>query len=495
MIMENGKKIGSLSSLALALSLALAALPACLTVERQLTEVSHPGDTALQEVQPTQDVAPGQDTQPGQDATPQDVIGQDLPPTDTQGQDLPPSDVTPPDVPPEEVEPACTFSIMSFGTQDGVRYLHLGEKARFVAQVDHVGQAPTVTLDPGQVPSQASWNGDELSFVTVDPLSSGDLSFRTTQVTVTLTVSSAGCTQQRTATVKLLGNVWVAEQGARVVQVFASNGSFLGQGISGAYLGNDAPWSLLELPGPLVAVGKRWISNQKVIEVFNLAGEHQYTFETKDGTGHYLYSVYGAESMFIHQPDGLVWVGGVREHILVHGVDGKFKEDLYLGFQSPEIDSFIQLPDLTVVYSSGSSLDWDLTLLSADGQTEIGGWGDNSNELEFVVDSLALAPPCVPGSDKSCVVAIGDAGWDGSGFVVLLKPNGTMLKHSPPLDFHPANGVVALGDGFLVSIDDQYGDKGPGLALFDKDLNLVTDKWHGPKEGNYKGLMVMGGGF
>lgn len=376
---------------------------------------------------------------------------------------------------PADSGPKCpTFRIVQFGPQDGVRYARHGEVAALTATVEAPGGTPVleVSADP-QLPG-AGFQGDGQGGGTWS-FDGSALTFRTTPVTFTLTVSDGGCQDSRTAVVKALGNVWVADHATSTVQVFRSDGTWIGQGIANTYL--SQPHSLLELPGGRIAVGARL---KKGAEVFNLDGDHLYSFVTANELGENQYSVYGANTMILHQPEGNVWVGGVRERILVHGQDGQWLKSIDLGFQGPEIQSMVQLADGNVVYATDTSLDWYLVLI--DGQAkEIGRWGNNKSTMDFVVDSIALAP-------DNRVLAIGAADWDGKGFVARLKANGNLEKHSPPLDFHPESGVAALGDLVLSSKNDQKQ-----IALYDRDLNLVTATWTGSQESDWKGILVLGG--
>jgi len=71
--------------------------------------------------------------------------------------------------------------------------------------------------------------------------------------------------------------------------------------------------------------------------------------------------------------------------------------------------------------------------------------------------------------------------------LAILKPGGQMIKQSDPIpDFLQSYDILPFGQGYLVSTDQG------AIARFDADLNLVTASWTGAKEGDFRGLMVLG---
>jgi len=416
---------------------------------------SSPGDDA---VRPGEDgTGPGEDgTSPGEDpgGPGEDPGG----PGKDDGPELPP--------------PCPTFSIASFAVDGGVRWARVGEEVKVSAVIASAGEQPSVsvTAAPGVDGSQfEDLGGGKARLVLTDP----PLRHRTTEVTFTLTVSSGGCERTRTAAVRLLGNVWVADYSEGVVQVFRSDGTYLAQGVPSGYL--SQPWSLMELPGDRIVIGNR---NKKAAEVYDLDGNHLFPFVTEDAMGQNVYSVYGAYTMLIHAPDGRVWVGGPREKVIVHDTDGKYLKTLELGFQSPSVESMIQLADGNVVYASGSSIDWYLILID-DKAEEIGRWGKNP-QFPLQVEALAHAP-------DGKVLVTGQPSWDGKGFVALLKQSGSLIAHSDPLPFRPERGLAALGDRVLAYKGDQAG-----IALLGADLKVEAETWNG-LEGNWSAILVLGG--
>ena len=496
--------------------LAVALLTGCLTAEKQGGEnafmggdgVGNPGGINDQDTvsgpdgstpttgkdakspSDTTGTPPKDTTTPKDTATPVNDTGSG--PTDTG---KPPADVpgdpdsgNPEDTakPPEDVQTGCpTFEITSFGLAGNPGWLHFGEAASLETSISSgAGAAPQVTVDvsPASMkPLFTDLGNGEGTFEQTDV----DETFATTEVTFTLTVSDGGCSKQRTAKVKLLGNVWATEIGSDVVEVFRSDGTYLIQGIPSTFfsvqMGSGDPWSLLELAPDRIAVGSR---HQSGVEVFDLTGEHLYSFDTQDDKGAYLYSVYGAYSMIRHQPDGKIWVGGPSEKILVYTDDGKYQETLHLGTYGPSAEGLVQLDNGKTVLVDDSSMSWDLYVLDDKGEL-IGGYGDNKNDLDVFIYNGAR-------TNSGGLVFSGRNSPTQSGYLALLKPAGQLSKHSAPIkDFMPEYGIIPFGEGYLVATSKSSTNDRP-LAYFDKDLNLVAEEWSN-KEATYRGLMILGG--
>ncbi len=466
----------------LTLALALPLLAACLVVEKKETPADGHGqpDTADVPSQPEADgLQPVDDTTPVGDSTP----NPDGAPTDTHPADVDPTDA-PADVLPEEVTPVCPgLGIDSFAEIHGKRYLVFGETATLHGEVHSAGPDPMVNIEV-LPPSMAAFydkTGPATGEFTVVDV---PVEFATTEVTITLTVSNSSCFVQRAVKLKVLGNVWVAETSADVVQVFRSDGAFLLQGIGSTFL--EDPWELLQLAPDRIGVGNR---HKGGVEIYDLDGVHVGAFQTEDADGAFLYSIYGAYAMFTHRPDGHVWVGGVRGKILDYLVDGTYKKTIWVNdYQTGDLDpkDLLQLPDDTVLALQDTTLDWGFYLFDKAGKY-IGDWGDNDNELELEVNRMALTP------DNRVVVG-GEVGYPANkGYLALLKVGGQMIKKSAPIaEFLPSYALVAFGDGFL-TVGEVGGTNDTPIALFDKDLNLVNAAWNGEKTGSYRGLLVLGG--
>jgi|GEM_PF-3312864 len=469
---------------------AAALLAGCLVVEKKdRFEDTHGGsdtttDVGADSVEP--DVpGPGDDTTPQPDTTPGDTVTPDTPPADVPPNDTPDTpDTHPADVPPEEVTPACPgLGIDSFGVVDGKRYVVFDEEALVGGQY-HAAGTPTVTLDVSPASAQPFFTktGPAQGAFHVDDV---PLDFATTEVTFTLTVSNASCFEQRTAKLKVLGNVWVAETSADVVQVFRSNGAFFQQGIGSTFL--EDPWELIQVAPDRIGVGNRFKGG---VEVFDLEGTHVSAFQTENADGTYLYSVYGAYALMHHRPDGHVWVGGVRGQILDYLVDGTYKKTIWVNdYSTGDLNpkDLLQLPDDTILAIQDTTLDWGFFLFDKAGKY-IGDWGDNANELKLEVNRMAL------NADGTRVAVAGEVGYPtNKGYLALLKLGGQMVKKSQPIaEFYPSYGLVAFGEGFL-TVGEVAATNDTPLALFDKDLNLVNAAWHGDKTGSYRGLLVLGG--
>jgi len=375
--------------------------------------------------------------------------------------------------------------IDSFGEIAGKRYITVGEAATILGDFHGVnGEASvTISVSPDSMASYFTATGPAQGTFIIDSV---PLDFATTEVTFTLTVSNGACFEQRSTALKVLGNVWVAERSADVVQVFRSDGTFLQQGISSTFL--EDPWELIQLAPDRIGVGNRFKGG---VEVFDLDGTHVGAFQTENASGLYLYSVYGAYAMSHHRPDGHVWVGGVRGQILDYLVDGTYKKTIMVnGFSTGDLapEDMLQLPDDTVLAIQDSNTAWAFFMFDTAG-TYIGDWGDNSNELEIDVNCMALTP--------DALVAVGGETLPSvpvkEGYMALLMPGGQMVKHSGPLStFVPNYGLISFGDGFL-AVGRVVGTNNTSIALFNKDLSLVDASWNGQKTGSYQGLIVLGG--
>ena len=206
---------------------------------------------------------PGQDAtepDPGDDTvTPWDVSGDpghtpdQVTPADGVAPDqAPPDDVQPADLPPEEVEPACDFQVSSFVVQDGRTHLRVGEMAHIEARTSAEGIPITFVADG--VPDGANFvdHGDGTCDLEVKDQT---MKSRTTAVTITLHATHLGCEVVKSVSIKVVGTVWATEIDHGVVQVFRSDGKFLGQGVPSGKTSD--PWSLLELGPERILVGSR----------------------------------------------------------------------------------------------------------------------------------------------------------------------------------------------------------------------------------------------
>lgn len=391
---------------------------------------------------------------------------------------------SPQDVAPDVPAPGCpTFTISSFGLDGGPKWLHFGEQAHLSASVVADG-APTLSVAVSP-PFMSAFFTDEGGGAGTFAVDQVDETFRTTEVSFTLTVADGGCQVQKTAKVKVLGNVWVTEINVDVVEIFRSDGSYLGQGIPSTHFkagsGSGDPWSLLELSTDRIAVGSR---HQDGVEVFDRHGVWQYAFDTADKDGARLYSIYGAYAMMRHAPSGKIWVGGPSEKLLVYEEDGSYVKTIHFNFQGPDAECLIPLANGHTVMCTDSTLPWELWELDEAGEI-IGGYGDNSGTVKLSIHRGAMAA-------SGQLVFGGSVGAIGSSFLVLLKPAGQLTKQSPPIQgWKPQYGITPLGDGFLVATG-QTGSNDMSLARFDANLDLVTDAWT-DRTGNYRGIMVLGG--
>ncbi len=379
-----------------------------------------------------------------------------------------------------------TFSLVAFGPPPGKQYAVFDEAVPIEAVFDPPGFDGTaqVAIDP---PSMNAFFEPDGHGGGVFRQTDVDIAFRTTDVTFTLKATRAGCTIERQATLRVLGNVWVTEAGSNVVEVFRSDGTYLSQGIGNTWLSSPtsggAPWTLLDLGKERIAVGMRFKAG---VEVFSPDGMHLYSFDTEDPNGDFLWSIYGAVALERHQPDGRIWAGGVREKILVFEDTGQYVETIYLGFQGPTAECLIQLDDMTTVLCTDTqSLPWKLLLLDVKGEI-IGPWGNNSNQLSVGIYRGSRTP------SGQLVFGGQNTGAGHKGRVVLLAPSGKLLANSPPLDeFTPEYGVVPFGKGYLAAVS-QVGEPQQHLVLFGPDLQVVDPQWSEMK-GRWRGIMVYGG--
>ncbi|NOZ00649.1 MAG: hypothetical protein GXP54_02010 [Deltaproteobacteria bacterium] len=370
------------------------------------------------------------------------------------------------------------FRILSFSAAGGLKYAVFDQQVDITANVESSGPAPSVQVDFQPASLSAYWhdtgNGNGWFRQTA-----ADEKFATTEVTLKLKVTGGGCTDEATYAFKVLGSVWAAEYGGDVVQVFRSDGQFIVQGIPTTFL-ND-PWSLIQLAPDRIGVGNR---HKDGVEIYDLDGTHVGAFDIVDDKGSNLYSIYGAYALMRHQPDGKIWVAGPRGKLLIYEPDGTFLDYVYLDiYPAGELqgEDLFQLPDQTSVIVGDKTLSWDMYLLDIDGKP-VGKWGDNSQELQLkVYRAASIAGGGVAVSGK-VGLAINKA------VLAILKPGGQMVKQSAPVpDFLQSYDILPFGDGYLVSTDQG------SIARFDADLNLVTSSWTGAKEGDYRGLMLLGG--
>jgi len=366
------------------------------------------------------------------------------------------------------------FEIRSYGTTNGARYARFGETLEVVPDLAVTGAAPELRLEvtPAHMARFVTdLGGGRATF----NLSEVDLYFATTTVSLRLVATGGGCSAERTAALKALGNLWVTVRNPPVVQVFRSDGAFIVQGISSTYL-ND-PVSLLQLAPGKIAVGNRQKA-QAIIEVFDLDGRRLYSFQDETEDGHHIYSSYGAETMLRHQPDGLIWVGGPRGYQLTFDEAGTFKEKLHLDDYTLQARSLVQIAGRGVVLVPQHSIAWYLYLLDEKGE-EIGRFAQNTEELNLTVHRGALAP-------GNHLVVAGVVNHRGT--LALLRPDGQMERQGTPTEeLLPRWGLISYGHGFLATTEQD------SIAYYDADLNLVSESFTGEKKARYAGLMVLGG--
>jgi hypothetical protein len=378
-------------------------------------------------------------------------------------------------------EPGCApFTVRSFEVAGGLAYARFNQKITVQAQIDGAPQTTTVTVEPQ---SMAAFFSDLGGGTAELQLTQVDETFRTTPVTFKLSVAANGCSVEREASVKVLGNLWVTEIGADVVQCFRSDGSFIMQAVSSTYLRD--PYSLYELGPDRILVGNHSLK-QSLIEVFDRRGVRQYGFEHEEENGTTIFSIYGADTIMKHPTNGEIWVGGPRGYLVVYSDDGTFQRKLHLGYSYDNLEpnSLVSLADGTTVLVPETTLDWYLFLLDPEGEV-IGRFGNNSAELEIEVKVGAVA------NDSHLIFTGKSPGGDG--YVTLLRNTGQMVKRSERTeDVIPRWGVMAFGDGFLV-ITDRSATNDNKLAYYDSELNLVTESFTGEKLGQYRGMMILGG--
>ncbi len=379
-------------------------------------------------------------------------------------------------------QPTCAaFTVRSFGLVGDKSHVRFGEKASVTADIDGAPQTVTVTVEPQSMAPFFTDLGGGSAELTVTQV---DETFRTTPVTFKLHASAGGCSVEEEATVKVIGNLWVSEIGADVVQCFRSDGSFVMQAVSSTYL--EDPYSFYELEPDKILVGNH-SKKQAVIEVFDRRGARQYAFDyEEEQSGATLFSIYGADTIIKHPTTGEIWVGGPREYLLVFDEAGSFKEKLYFGYSYSNLEpnSLVPLADGTTVIVPESTLDWYLFLMDAGGEI-IGRFGNNSAELELEIKVGAVA-------DDDHLVFTGKTGA-GDGYVTLLRNTGQMVKQSARTeDVVGRWGVIAFGEGFLV-ITDRSGTNDNKLAYYDSELNLVNESFTGDKLGRYRAMMILGG--
>lgn len=424
--------------------------------------------------------APGEDLGGGADAEdetgPGDVGTDGTVAADLAMEGTVPGDGTVVDVVPDP-GPQCPFEV-ALEVDAGVTHVRIGQEARVRGRVvSHDGAAPALELfvEPAAAQAWVTSPADGEAVLRVDD---ADVRFRTTPVTFRLKATGGTCTLEREVTVKVLGTVWVAENGGDVVQAFRSDGTFLGQAIPSGLL--EDPWSLLELPGDRILVGSR---HKAGAEVYDLDGNHLYSFQTEDPRdGTTLFSIWGTYAAILHQPDGAVWIGGRDGQTMIFGQDGTWKRSVLWDYQwsNLQVEGLVQLPDGRTLALSNSSIPWSMVLLDGQGQVEVGRFGDNSNELKLVVEGVALA--------GNRLLVSGTA--NNKGFVARLKTNGILEKVSAPFDdWTPENGIVAFGPGCLVSTA-QTSDS---VVYVGSDLVPDPVAFTGEKSGLYRGLVVLGG--
>ncbi|MGM0578926.1 MAG: hypothetical protein ACQEXJ_24600 [Myxococcota bacterium] len=392
---------------------------------------------------------------------------------DTQGPDVPPTEDVEEDTEPPALCPGLTSAEVEI--VGGQRYARFGETVEIAGTVTGTADVDmAITVDPPEMEPFLEEQGDGIATFGVDDV---DLDFQTTEVTFHFESVVGRCFVDRTVSLKVLGNVWIADRDNHVVEVFRSDGSYIMQGVPSTYL--ETPWSLTQLDGERFMVGSRYTGGAPI---YTFDAEKVGGFDEDDEMGQYLWSVDGAYSALVHEPDEKVWVGGVRGQLLVFEPDGSYVETLYLDNYNLTVEDMWQLPDGNVVLLDDSSLDWEMTLVDDEAE-EIGPWGDNGgSELKLVIETGTAAP------DGDYVVA-GRMGTGSSakGFLARLKSGGQMLDHSDPLELWPRYGLTAFGDEFLVSTDDDR------VVMLDAGLEVVDDDWTGDKDVSWTAIMIAGG--
>ncbi len=378
----------------------------------------------------------------------------------------------------EEIPQECQdFAIAALTVSGGKTHLVYGEEAFLTAEVPDDAENLVYIVEPASMEpyftDQGSGNG--LFSVTNE----GEI-VRAETVTITLKAGRGDCTATKSVVLHVLGDILAADSDSSTVEIFRSNGAHLRRAAGSTYLSGAT--SLIELPGNRFGVGSLY---EIGVEVFDLEGNHQFSFDTEDEHGADLYGPgYGVTALVHHRPDGRIWATGPRGKLLAYDTEGNYLEsivianELYLPDYVPQ--DMIQLPDNTTVTVGANTWVWELYVYSENG-TYIGGWGDNEDSIKLRVKSLAV-------NADGNVLASGKVGIPvNKGHVVLLSAAGILQKQSDPLaDFDPESGAMAFGTGWLVCTSTD------NIAHFDKDLNLVTASWAGTRNGRYRDLLMLG---
>ena len=393
-------------------------------------------------------------------------------------------DATPdtgPDVSPPPVEPQVVVV-------DGDHHARVGEPLEIATSVELHGEdvAPgdvvvTMEVEPAEMAAHFDDHGDGTGTFQVDDVG---VDFATTEVTVTVTATAKGKTYTDTVTFRVLGNLWVANRDASVVDVYRSDGQFLVQGIPSTYL--SKPTSLLQLGPDRIAVGNRYNSGTKnSVEVFDLDGERLTSFDDKDDKERGLWSIYGGYAMMRHQPSGNIWVGGPTAGMLVFDDRGHFLDEVLLPYfySNWNVGLLLQKSNGEIVVDDDDSgSQWDLLLLDSAGD-ELGDFGKNP-DLPLVVEVGAYLP------DTGRFVFGGKSYYGSvSGYLALTKGAGQLLAHTAAMEgIIPRHGLIAFDDGFLVAVADGR------VMRFGGDLELLDEDYLGlGDEASGGAMMILGG--
>jgi hypothetical protein len=381
---------------------------------------------------------------------------------------------------------ACSkFSIKKFYEKNGKSDAVYGEKVEFASEVENKDGSLTyeIQVQQNEMNEFLNDNGNGTGTFIYQTASKLPFGFKSVDMTFTLTVSDGNCSDKKELKIILLGNVWITNVKNDVVDVFRSDGGFLGTVISNIYLNSKDPWSLLQIDGDRMAVGERYGS----ADLYYLDGTHIAEFDGKDKQGAYLWGAGGAYSMMVHSKTSEVWVGGPSGIFLIFDKDGKYLKKLNLDYYSDQVESIGQFKDGSIVVNDESSLAWDFSLYDQYGQF-IGSWGKNS-EIELMIYRFTI-------NSEGNLVA--NARNNNSvGYIAELNPNGQIVKYSqalkttnPPKDITPEYGITEFGSHYLaVAKDKEYNEL--VLQMSKTDFSIEKESFTGETTGDYRGIVLL----
>ncbi|MBM4395262.1 MAG: hypothetical protein FJ087_06185 [Deltaproteobacteria bacterium] len=427
-----------------------------------------PGEDADDPGPPPDPVGPG-------DGTPGDGLPGDGP----AQPDLSTDPATPPD--PGADVPACGESpFVSFSVEP---WLRVGEKATFTWTLRPMAhaEAPVVARPAGF--GAIAVKEDSVEFTApadVPP------DFGTTAITVTVTAKLGGCTDKRSATTKVLGNVWAAHDGHNAVELFRNDGKpFAGAKLTGHI---DIPACVEDLGDGRIAVCNHTANwgpgfDFHPVEVFGTDGAHRFNFPIEDEVGNNLWKNAGAESLLV-RPEGRVWVGDSGQRILVFSDGGGgflYDWEFALG-QNQSAKDLVALPDGNVLVVFGNAV---MHVVDADG-----------NLVKDLTKPADLAPALVATHDPIAggLVVGGLIGDDGFVGLVPLSGGFGAKKVGPLADgWYPKHAIVPFGEGFLAILTNE-GDIRQKAVLLGPDLVPVPGAPFLPEDfTTWRALMVLGG--